>query len=95
MSLFTSTRVVAGRMSRNSSPCARPICSHWPMSVTKMRVRTTSSRREPARPSAASMLRSTCTAWAYASPLPTSRPSGPIAVVPETTTCAPMRTARE
>jgi len=34
-------------MSAKTSPCARPTSSHRPMSVTNMRVRTTSSSRAP------------------------------------------------
>src|SRR5581483_3310355 len=60
-----------------------------------MRVRTTSASEAPARSSAARMLASACTACAYGSPAPTMAPPAPVAVVPETWTCAPTRTARE
>src|SRR5437773_2044310 len=65
------------------------------MSTTYMRVRTTCSSPAPARPSAASMFFRVCTVWAYGSPAPTMRPSASVAVVPETCTNGPMRTARE
>ncbi len=64
MSRLTSTMVVAGRMVPKNSPCARPTSSHWEMSVTYMRVRTTSSSRAPSASSAVWMLRSAWTAWA-------------------------------
>src|SRR2546429_5733260 len=41
------------------------------------------------------MLRSACIAWAYMSPTPTIDPSSAVAVVPETWTTFPTRTARE
>src|SRR6185295_9026548 len=64
MRRLTSTIVAAGRTSRKSSPCARPTASHCPMSVTNIRVRTTSLRLAPARESAFSMFRSAWTACA-------------------------------
>src|SRR6266704_672527 len=94
-SISGATRVLAGRMSRKTSPCARPTRSQSAMFVTYMRVRTTSRREAPASASARSMLRSACTAWTYASPIPTILPSDPVAVVPATYTVDPMRTARE
>jgi hypothetical protein len=51
-----STMLVAGRMSRNSSPRALPTFSHSSMFTTEMRVRTTSLRLAPAALSAASRL---------------------------------------
>ncbi len=87
--------LVAGRMSRKNSPCARPTFSHSAMLVTYMRVRTTSFKEAPARSSADSMFLIVCTVCAYASPVPTSLPSAPVAVVPDTWTLAPTRTARE
>ncbi len=42
----TCTIEVAGRISPKASACARPTSSHREMSVTKMRVRTTSSSEE-------------------------------------------------
>jgi hypothetical protein len=56
------------------------------MSVTYIRVRTTSRIDAPARRSADSMFCSVCIAWAYGSPTPTIFPSGPVAVVPATCT---------
>src|SRR3989454_380916 len=64
------------------------------MFTTYMRVRTTSSMRAPAFFSADSMLCSVCRACAYAPPSITL-PSSPVAVVPETCTTLPIRTARE
>jgi hypothetical protein len=60
-----------------------------------MRVRTTSVSDAPARSKARSMFASACVACAAASPLPTTVPSSPVAVVPDTNTCGPTRTARE
>src|SRR6185503_6786863 len=94
-SALTSTIVAAGRMSRNTCPCARPTASQREMSVTYIRVRTTSRKLAPASWSAFSMLRKHWTACAYGSPLPTIAPSSPVAVVPETLTYPPIRTARE
>jgi hypothetical protein len=95
MSRLTSTKLVAGRMLPNTSPCTRPMASHAPMSTTYMRVRTTCSSPAPARSSAARMLSSTWRICAAGSPTPTMPPSGPVAVVPETWTKGPTRTARE
>src|SRR6185503_17931926 len=95
MRRLTWTMDVAGRIPPKNSPWARPTCSHWEMSVTYIRVRTTCSSRAPARASARSMLRSVCTACAYASPAPTTRPASSVAVVPETWTTRSTRTARE
>ena len=61
---LTSTIVAAGRMSRKICPCARPTASQRAMSVTYMRVRTTSRKLAPASWSAFSMLRKHWTAWA-------------------------------
>src|SRR6266849_4845394 len=60
-----------------------------------MRVRTTSASVAPALLSAASMFRIVCTVCVYTSPIPTILPSGPVAVVPDTLTTLPTRTARE
>src|SRR5688572_25812933 len=65
------------------------------MLVTYIRVRPTSAREELAAFSALSIFRIAWTAWAYGSPAPTTRPSGPVAVVPDTWTHLPTRTARE
>src|SRR4029077_3053768 len=94
-SRVTATSVLAGRMSRNTSPCARPTRSQSAMSVTYMRVRTTSASEAPACASARSMFLSAWTACTCASPMPTIRPSGPVAVVPDTWMVDPTRTPRE
>ncbi len=47
MSLLTSTMEVAGRIGAKYSPWTRPTSSQRLMSVTNMRVRTTSSSRAP------------------------------------------------
>src|SRR5919201_1114389 len=60
-----------------------------------MRVRTTSRGLAPALRSAASTLRSAWTVWAYGSPCRTIFPASSVAVVPETYTKDPTRTARE
>jgi hypothetical protein len=65
------------------------------MSVTYMRVRTTSASDAPARVSARSTFFRVCRAWARMSPAPTTRPLSSVAVVPETLTTLPTRTARE
>ena len=65
------------------------------MLVTKIRVRTTSFKPAPAFTRAASIFRMVCTVCAWTSPTPTIFPSGPVAVVPDTLTMFPMRTARE
>src|SRR5688572_10393009 len=60
----TSTMLVAGRISANTSPCARPTaCQSRPMLTTNMRVRTTSSNVAPALARAAPMFVSVCFAW--------------------------------
>src|SRR5712675_415026 len=51
-SCFTATSVDAGRMSRKTSPCARPTACQCSMFVTYMRVRTTSPNPPPACSSA-------------------------------------------
>src|SRR5271156_2982870 len=60
-----------------------------------IRVRTTSVNRAPAFCSARSIFFKVCTACAYASPMPTIFPCASVAVVPDTHTFAPTRTARE
>src|ERR1041385_6828806 len=58
---LTPIIAVAGRMSPNTSPCARPTCSQCAaMSTTYMRVRTTWRIDAPAFASAAAMLLSAC-----------------------------------
>jgi hypothetical protein len=65
------------------------------MFVTKIRVRTTSFKLAPALTKAAPMFWIVCTVCAYTSPTPTIFPSAAVAVVPETLTKFPIRTARE
>ena len=62
MSRRTSTMLVAGRMAPNTSPCARAYSSQREMSVTYIRVRTTSASEAPARCSAVSMFLRVCAA---------------------------------
>jgi len=50
---LTSTMLVAGRMSLKISPWAEPICSHWSMFATYIRVRTTSCNVAPSLPATA------------------------------------------
>src|SRR6266700_2675944 len=60
-----------------------------------MRVRTTSFNDAPALISADSMFLRICTVCWYGSPTPTIFPIASVAVVPETWTILPTRTARE
>lgn len=53
---FTSTSVVTGRISPKNLPWAVPISSHFAISVTNIRVRTTSFSVPPALTSASWML---------------------------------------
>ena len=87
MSADTSTMVATGRMSPNTSACTAPTSRHREMSVTNMRVRTTSDSDAPASCSAVSMRRKASRAWAAM--------SSPAPVVPATAMYGPMRTARE
>ena len=64
MSALTWTIEVAGRICPKNSPCALPTFSHCAMSVTYMRVRTTSFIVAPAFFSALSIFLSVCTACA-------------------------------
>ena len=64
MRRVTSTMVAAGRMSRKISPWARPTSSHFEMSVTKVRVRTTSRIEAPALSSARATFLKIWTVWA-------------------------------
>jgi hypothetical protein len=89
----TSTMVVAGRISPNTSPCAAATSSHREMSVTNMRVRITCSSRPPSASRAARMISSarrvcSVTDGAYV-------PSALIPTVPVTAITFPLRTARE
>ena len=93
MRAATWTIDVAGRMAAKISPCTRPMASHCVMSVTYIRVRTTSAKPAPTCSRARAMLsrqRRTCAA---ASPA-TNAPSGPVDVVPDTSATGPTRTAR-
>src|SRR5581483_11482474 len=92
---LTSTMLVAGRTSLKNSPWALPICSHWSMLTTYIRVRTTSCNVAPSFRSATSMFLRAWIAWAYGSPWPTMLPSSTVAVVPDTNTNGPARTALE
>lgn len=65
------------------------------MSVTKMRVRTTSLNEAPVWLSADSMRRSTSWVCSAMSSPPAGGWFGRAAVVPATAICAPTRTARE
>ena len=64
------------------------------MSVTNIRVRTTSSSANPASASARSMIANAARAWAAASPGCSETPSGPASVVPATQHASPTTTAR-
>ncbi len=74
-SAATTTIVVTGRMSPNTSPWARPTPSQCPVSVTNMRVRTTSASPAPTRASAASTFSSAWRVCWYGSPGPATTPS--------------------
>jgi hypothetical protein len=89
----TCTIVVAGRISPKTSPCARPISSQRPMSVTNIRVRTTSAIENPARSRACSMMARACRVCAAASPACATRPSTSD-VVPLTQAASPRTTTR-
>ena len=53
---LTSTSVAAGRICPNTSACTLPSVAATAMSVTNIRVRTTSSRHEPASVKAAATI---------------------------------------
>ena len=91
--LLTSTSVVAGRILPNTSPCTWPSASASAMSVTNIRVRTTSSRHAPALCKDSSIMPKICFAWARILPSPTTLLLPSTAVVPEMKICAPVRTA--
>ena len=76
MSLLTSTIAVAGRIAPKISPWTRAMGSHWRMSVTYIRVRTTWCRPLFSSRSAASMISKIRLVWAAGSPRPTT-PPGP------------------
>src|SRR5262245_281196 len=92
---LTSTKVDAGRTSANRSLCAWPASAQRMMSVSMIRVRTTSPIDAPTWASARSAMSKQRTVWTYRSPTPTVAPSSPIGAVPETATRSPTRRARE
>src|SRR5271156_5346287 len=95
MNALTWIIEVAGKIFPKNSPCARPTFSESAALIMYIRVRTTSANPAPACSSARSIFFSVCTACAYASPTPTIFPCASVAVVPDTHTFAPTRTARE
>ena len=94
MSAPTSTSVAAGRISPKTAPWTARISSQRVMSVTNIRVRTTSARAKPASARAASMISRTARVWAPASPGWREMPSGPASVVPATQHESPTTIAR-
>ena len=90
----TATIVAAGRMSRNTSPWTAESASENAMSVTNIRVRTTSKSVNPPSISARSMISKIARAWPATSPGCSDAPSGPASVVPATQQLSPMTTAR-
>jgi hypothetical protein len=85
--------VVAGRIVPKTSPCTAPTASHWEMSVTNMRVRTTSSIFPPSASIAAWMIcsaRRVCSATVFG-----NVPSAFTPTVPVIAIVLPTRTARE
>src|SRR5271156_5537638 len=95
MNALTWIIEVAGKIFPKNSPCARPTFSESAALIMYIRVRTTSANPAPACSSARSIFFSVCTACAYASPTPTIFPCASVAVVPDTHTFPPTRTARE
>ena len=95
MSFATSTMVHAGRMCAERLAVRAATSSHCAMSVTKMRVRTTSSRRAPARSSAALDVRDDLPVCAYGSPMPTMPPARRSPSCRTRRRDRPTRTARE
>src|SRR3954447_6876500 len=93
ISAATCTIEVAGRMSPKTSPWARPISSQREMSVTNIRVRTTSARGKPARSRDSRIVASACRVCAPASPGCTTAPST-TDVVPLTHAVSPRTTTR-
>ena len=94
ISALTSTIVAAGRMAPNTSAWTGVTSAARAMSVTNIRVRTTSARPKPASASAASMIARLARAWAAISPGWLDRPSGPASVVPATQHESPTTIAR-
>ena len=94
ISALTMTIVAAGWIAPKTSPWTAMTSGQREMSVTNMRVRTTSSSVKPASPSAVAMMASVALAWAAMSPGCADRPSGPASVVPATQQPSPTTTAR-
>src|SRR5215469_8102069 len=84
---------VAGITSPNAAPWARPYSSQREMSVTYMRVRTTSASPTPRPSRACATFAIACVVCAPASPGCTNTPSA-TDVQPETNTKSPAATAR-
>src|SRR3712207_6117666 len=82
---LTSTMAVAGRILPKASPCTRPTSSHRLMSVTYIRVRTTSARVKPARSRAVAIAAMAWRVCAATSP--------GCATVPSTTDVQPLTQA--
>ena len=94
MSAPTSTMVAAGRIEPKTSPWTSSTGPDAIMSVTNIRVLTTSARVKPASSSARSMTPRIDRAWAPASPGWRALPSGPASAVPATQHESPTTTAR-
>jgi hypothetical protein len=86
--------VAAGRMAPNSSPWTASTSAERDMSVTYIRVRTTSPSVKPASERAFSTMANAARAWPPGSAAWSERPSGPASVVPETQQLSPTTTAR-
>ena len=74
MRAATSIMEVAGSTSPNAAPCARPYSCQREMSVTNIRVRTTSARPAPRRSRASATLAIAWVVCAAASPSCTTSP---------------------
>jgi len=94
MSALTSTIVAAGLIDPKISPWTARTAAEAPMSVTNMRLRTTSPSVKPASASAILMIANAARAWAPASPGWSEAPAGPASVVPATQHESPTTTAR-
>src|SRR6478752_1470324 len=88
----TTTIVLAGRTSPNTSPWTTPTASPYAASTTYWRVRITSSTVPPSSSSAASMISQHRRAWTAGSG--STLPSGHTGAVPLTAIVLPTRTAR-
>ena len=87
-------RAGADKVAVNTAAVARPASSHRSMSVTMMRVRTTSGRSASSSRSAWPMVAMACLVCAYMSPSCTTSPST-VEVQPLTQIRSPAATARE